>query len=113
MKHSELKQLIKEEVIQEVSKVKLFKDIKSLRKDATPKENEFLDEIEANIGNYFWIKGLFQVYGDIHVALGSRLSPQDLSEILPLLKKYRMNIDSIYTGVNLPHSGMMLRLFYK
>ena len=115
MKKSELKKLIKEELINEVTKSQLLRDLKNARKFAGDNkiQNEFLDEVEKNIGNWGWLKGIDLALGSIILHVGTRLSVNDMNDIVPLMEKYRMNLDgpSKYSRNDLK-GYLILRLFY-
>ena len=97
----------------EKSIINPLKKIKASGRKTTDKEQKLIDEVETNLGDWRWLQGVFEEFGDIFLAVGYRLSVNELSEIMKLMKKYRMNLDAPddYTRRH-GYDSMVLRLYY-
>jgi len=104
----------KDTVINEVSKANLIKQLKAAKNLArTDKEMEFLELVEKNIGKWQWLMGIYVTMGNIHLAANNRLTASDLEDILPLMKKYKMNLDNKNTyALHGLENYNHLRLYY-
>ena len=118
MEDFDLKKYLTENKLTEMTKreksiMNPLKKFKTSGRKITDKEQQLIDEVETNLDNWRWLQGVFVEFGNIFLAVGYRLSPNELLEIMELMKKYRMNLDAPddYTRRH-GYDSMVLRLYY-